>query len=173
MKNEVYLIKNVEEYGKLISYCIQNDISVFRTYFDTREVDSICYRIDYEQKRCFYSCKNYWIDNGYEIVVPIFKLDIFGKYFIANSVVTTGFFEDVIHKFGKTSQLIVAIEEFSELIKELCKTFRSPSNVENIVDEIVDCKIMLEQLQLIFDIRDFKIFDRYVVKINRLKGMLD
>lgn len=33
----VYYIANIEEYGKFISYCIENDVNVFRTYWDERE----------------------------------------------------------------------------------------------------------------------------------------
>ena len=33
----VYLISNVEEFGKLMSFCIDNDICVFRTYWNEQE----------------------------------------------------------------------------------------------------------------------------------------
>lgn len=76
----VYLISNIEEYGKLISFCINNDIQVWRTYWDEREKGDRCYQIDWQQKRCYYSSKQYYIDNGYKIVIPTFALDPYGDY---------------------------------------------------------------------------------------------
>lgn len=32
MKKVAFIISNIEEYGKLIAFCIENDICVFRTY---------------------------------------------------------------------------------------------------------------------------------------------
>lgn len=43
---KAYLIKNIEEYGKLMAYRIENDISVFRSYWDERAVWLPCRRID-------------------------------------------------------------------------------------------------------------------------------
>lgn len=34
---KAYLIKDITEYGKFISYCIHNDITVCRAYWDERE----------------------------------------------------------------------------------------------------------------------------------------
>lgn len=33
MNKKAYLLISIEEYGKFIAYCIENDISVFRTYW--------------------------------------------------------------------------------------------------------------------------------------------
>ena len=54
-------------------------------------------------------------------------------------------------KFGAKNQLIVAIEELSELQKELCKYLRDKTNIRNISEEMADVEIMLEQLKLIFE----------------------
>ena len=56
-----------------------------------------------------------------------------------------------INKYGKQSQCNIAIEEMSKLTKEICKNFRGRPNVESIAEEIADVKIMLMQLELIFD----------------------
>lgn len=56
----------------------------------------------------------------------------------------------LIDNFGKRSQVIVAIEELSELQKELCKYLRDDMDLSNIIEEMADCEIMLEQLKLIF-----------------------
>lgn len=51
-------------------------------------------------------------------------------------------------RFGDVAQTIVAIEELSELQKELCKWLRdSKRDITPIVEEIADVRIMIEQLQ--------------------------
>ncbi len=81
---KVYLIKNITEYGKLMSYCINNDVSVFRTYWDEREAGDRCFRIDWKEKRCYYACRKYWENEGYKVIEPVFVLDKFGNYQIDN-----------------------------------------------------------------------------------------
>jgi NTP pyrophosphatase (non-canonical NTP hydrolase) len=61
-------------------------------------------------------------------------------------------YEKAIEKFGKDNQLTVAVEEFSELTKEICKHKRGADNLDNIIEEMADCYIMLSQLQIIFGI---------------------
>lgn len=56
-----------------------------------------------------------------------------------------------VKSFGKTPQMIVAIEELSELIKELTKNLRGKDNVGDISEEMADVNIMLRQLEVIFD----------------------
>lgn len=51
---------------------------------------------------------------------------------------------------GCMGQFLVAIEEMSELQKELCKVFRSKTNIEAIEEEIADVQIMLWQLEMVF-----------------------
>ncbi len=77
---KAYLIKNIEEYGKLMAYCIKNDISVFRTYWDEREKGNRCYHISFKDKKCYYSSKQYYEDLSAEIIIPEFYLDNFGEY---------------------------------------------------------------------------------------------
>jgi len=50
-----------------------------------------------------------------------------------------------------TLQYVMAIEECSELVKAVCKFWRNPSvtNGENLVEEIVDVKIIVEQLEVV------------------------
>lgn len=80
MEKKAYLITSVGEYGKFISFCIENDISVWRTYWDEREKGDRCYNIDWKEKRCYYSSRRYYENNGYEIVSPTFQLNEYGKY---------------------------------------------------------------------------------------------
>ncbi len=80
--------------------------------------------------------------------------------------------EKAIEVYGKDMQLNVAIEEFSELIKEICKHKRGEDNLDNIIEEMADCYIMLEQMELIFDIDFSQINDKIVEKKNRLEKRL-
>ena len=67
----------------------------------------------------------------------------------------------MIIKFGEDSQIDVAVEEMSELIKELIKYKRSKihfrekqaASREHVVEEISDVVFMLEYLKLIFDVK--------------------
>lgn len=80
MMDKAYLISSIEEYGKLISFCIDKDISVFRTYWDEREKGKRCYCISWPEKRCYYARRSYYEEGGFTILSPSFVLDQFGKY---------------------------------------------------------------------------------------------
>lgn len=69
-------------------------------------------------------------------------------------------------------QVIVAIEELSELQKELCKALRNNSNYDNIVEEIADVEIMLEQMKIYFEINEDEIEEMKKHKIKRTKERL-
>ena len=58
--------------------------------------------------------------------------------------------QEAIKKYGTRSQIIVAIEELSELTKELTKHLRGEDNINHISEEMADVYIMLEQLGLMF-----------------------
>lgn len=49
--------------------------------------------------------------------------------------------------FGTEKQLVVAMEECAELIKELSKAIRGNPNSMYIAEEIADVEIMLEQIK--------------------------
>ena len=58
-----------------------------------------------------------------------------------------------VEKFGVESQIIVAIEELSELQKALTKYLRKgvcDEVIANIREEAVDVRIMLEQVEVVF-----------------------
>lgn len=74
--------------------------------------------------------------------------------------------------YGADAQTTMVFEEMAELQKELCKHTRGSDNKAHIAEEIADCLIMLEQMQLLFDIRDD--VNRFAaVKLKRLKERLD
>ena len=74
--------------------------------------------------------------------------------------------QTIIDKYGDL-QITVAIEELSELTKELCKKQRGKDNVNLILEEIADVFIMLEQLKLLFNISDDDIEHMVNYKIKR------
>ncbi len=80
--------------------------------------------------------------------------------------------ERAIETYGKDMQLTVAVEEFSELIKEICKNKRGADNRANIIDEMADCCIMLEQLAIIFGISSDEMGVQLDKKFTRLEKRL-
>lgn len=75
--------------------------------------------------------------------------------------------EGAIEKWGVTAQVVVAIEELSELQKELCKFLRyGICDALTMHDEMADVSIMLNQLSLIFGDPT----DREIAKLERLEG---
>lgn len=78
---------------------------------------------------------------------------------------------EAIEHYGKEPQMIVAIEELSELIKELTKNLRGENNEDHIAEEIADVHIMINQLELMFEnsqsVRTWK--ER---KLNRLNARI-
>ena len=78
-----------------------------------------------------------------------------------------------IDTYGTDMQLTVATEEFAELTKEICKYKRGRNNILSIVEEMADCYIMLEEMQIIFNI-DFNIIsDEIARKVDRLERRLE
>ena len=80
-------------------------------------------------------------------------------------------YEKALRTWGTQAQIMMAIEEMSELTKELCKHFRGRPNGEEIVDELADVTIMVVQLRLIFGVND-AVCDQMDVKMLRLKKRL-
>ncbi|WHQ37085.1 hypothetical protein [Spiroplasma sp. SV19] len=70
-------------------------------------------------------------------------------------------------------QIIQAIEEFSELIKELCKNSKGKSNKNQIKEEMADCYIMLEQLKILFKFNSQEIEAIMFNKIKRTLNIID
>lgn len=77
--------------------------------------------------------------------------------------------KQAIDTWGKDMQLDIAVEEFAELIKEICKYKRGADNISNIVEEMADCYIMLEQIKIMFGLGSEIISDEMNKKIDRLK----
>nr|WP_207709353.1 hypothetical protein [Acutalibacter sp. 1XD8-36] len=59
-----------------------------------------------------------------------------------------------IENYGVESQIMMVMEEMSELQKELCKNYRGKENSTCIAEEIADVEIMLEQMKILFDVHE-------------------
>lgn len=70
-------------------------------------------------------------------------------------------YSEAVRTYGKQSQLVMAMEEMSELTKELSKNIRGEKNVSAISEEIADVEIMLEQLKVIYGNR---------AEVDRVRG---
>lgn len=83
-------------------------------------------------------------------------------------------YEAAIEHYGVDCQIWKAVEEMSELVKELAKLQNGGGTThEDLVDELADVTIMMEQLRLLFgankDVRarmDYK-----VIRLARRMGM--
>lgn len=76
--------------------------------------------------------------------------------------------KEAINLYGVDMQLNVAIEELSELIKELCKHKRGEGSEMHIAEEMADVKIILEELEIIFN-NKHRVSIWYEDKVKRLE----
>ena len=80
--------------------------------------------------------------------------------------------KQAIETYGADAQLNVAIEEFAELTKEICKHKRYADNTKAIIEEMADCYIMLEQMKMIFGLDNADVSNAMDRKISRLERRL-
>jgi hypothetical protein len=59
--------------------------------------------------------------------------------------------EKAVYHYGEDSQIIKCIEELSELIVQLSKYQNGKNNIAEIAEEIADSRIMLEQMEIVFN----------------------
>ena len=76
------------------------------------------------------------------------------------------FYKEVVKTY-KIHQVVIAVEELSELQKELCKALRGNPNHDNMTEEIADVEIMLEQMKIYFEIKEDEIEEMKKLKIER------
>jgi hypothetical protein len=79
---------------------------------------------------------------------------------------------DALEHYGNGPQVDMAIEEMSELTKELLKDRRGKENRSDIAMEMTDVYIMLEQLKFIFGIDETELKVNAELKIQRLKNRI-
>lgn len=77
-------------------------------------------------------------------------------------------YRKAIAKYGADKQMTVAIEEMSEVIKELCKLQRGIGNRDHLAEEIADATIVLEQMRMLFNLNQ-AVCDKMDEKIERLQ----
>lgn len=77
-----------------------------------------------------------------------------------------------LNVWGAHAQELMAVEEMSELTQALSKHFRGKTDLVNIVEEIADVRIMLEQLEMLFDC-SAAVQGALDYKIERLQELLD
>lgn len=80
--------------------------------------------------------------------------------------------EAAIARYGEKAQMIIAMEEMAELTKELSKFLRGAHNEDAIAEEIADVRIMLDQLEIMFDCAGTAALYESV-KVERLRKRLE
>ena len=79
---------------------------------------------------------------------------------------------DIVNYHGVNNQIVVWIEEMSELTKELCKYQRKKHNIFDIKGEINDVQICLDQMKLVFKYTAQEQKQDYDYKVNRELGRI-
>lgn len=79
--------------------------------------------------------------------------------------------DNAIRCFGIRSQAVVAIEELSELQKELCKWLRGNADFNHIAEEIADVEIMVTQIKRAFGLNE-QVDKQRVYKLRRLEARI-
>lgn len=78
-----------------------------------------------------------------------------------------------LHTWGEQAQMMMVIEEMSELMKEILKNVnRGKDNLAEIIEETADVEIMLEQLKENYQIAD-KVEAYKSEKIKLIERRLD
>ena len=81
-------------------------------------------------------------------------------------------YADALATFGAEVQLVVALEEMSELQKEICKALRGDIHQAHLAEELADATIMLEQVRQIFSINE-PVCQMMDSKITRLRQRIE
>lgn len=78
-----------------------------------------------------------------------------------------------VQKWGKEAQLLMVLEEMSELQKEILKNInRNKDNIQEIIEETADVEIMLEQLKYIYHIHK-AVEEKIPLKLQKVKHRLE
>ena len=81
--------------------------------------------------------------------------------------------QKTVDSWGRDSQLLMLLEEMSELQKEVLKNMnRHQDNLKELAEETADVLILLERLIHIYDMAD-AVDSAARFKVNRLKGYLN
>lgn len=85
----------------------------------------------------------------------------------------TDTYKQAIETYGVRAQKLMAIEEMSELTKEICKDFRGKLDREHLIGEMADVLIMLDQMLLLYKISGEEVGLMRIKKVERLKERLE
>lgn len=85
----------------------------------------------------------------------------------------TDTYKQAIETYGVRAQKLMAIEEMSELTKEVCKDFRGKLNREHLIEEMADVLNMLDQMLLLYKISGEEVGLMRIKKVERLKERLE
>lgn len=82
-------------------------------------------------------------------------------------------YKKAIKTYGEKAQKLMAIEEMSELTKEICKDFRGQLDREHLIEEMADVTITIYQLLMMYEISDKEIQQMCERKMERLKERME
>ena len=82
-------------------------------------------------------------------------------------------YKQAIETYGVRAQKLMAIEEMSELTKEICKDFRGKLDREHLIEEMADVTITIDQLIMMYKITFEEIQKVRERKFERLKERLE
>lgn len=82
-------------------------------------------------------------------------------------------YKQAIDTYGVRTQKLMAIEEMSELTKEICKDFRGLLDREHLIEEMADVLIMLDQMLLMYKVSGEEVRLMRIKKVERLKERLE
>jgi NTP pyrophosphatase (non-canonical NTP hydrolase) len=70
-------------------------------------------------------------------------------------------------------QTLVAMEELGELQHELSKFIRGSGDRDHLIEEYADVCIVMQQVQVMYNLRDYEILEEIRKKMTRLEERLD
>jgi NTP pyrophosphatase (non-canonical NTP hydrolase) len=82
-------------------------------------------------------------------------------------------YKQAIETYGEKAQKLMAIEEMSELTKEICKDFRGLLDREHLIEELADVTITIDQLMIMYEISGNELQQMCERKIERLKERME
>lgn len=81
--------------------------------------------------------------------------------------------QGIINHYGADHQKDKLFEEIAELQKEVCKEKDGKGDIQHIAEEMADVYIMLQQMQLIYGIKDEQIEQVVQKKIERTLDVIE
>ena len=85
-------------------------------------------------------------------------------------------YKRAIEHYGPQNQMKQSIEELAELIVAINKYTRYPDVIEtkqHVAEEIADVLIMIDQLKIILDIKEYEINSYKAYKLDRLEKRIE